>query len=134
QQREPGVVGLADGPTRPMLVDRADLEILVVAAEAFAIPVLADLPCRHRHGGDLLHFEEWPRPGTLPGRADPCQAGSGAVGRPWDDGPLPQRRASPHLGRETMETGVRTLFERYERVFNRSLGGDIDMDEGASLY
>jgi hypothetical protein len=33
-----------------------------------------------------------------------------------------------------METSVRKLFERYERVFNRSLGGDMDMDEVASLY
>ena len=33
-----------------------------------------------------------------------------------------------------METSVRKLFERYESVFNRSLGGDIDMDEVASLY
>lgn len=33
-----------------------------------------------------------------------------------------------------METSVRQLFERYERVFNQSLDGDIDMDEVASLY
>lgn len=33
-----------------------------------------------------------------------------------------------------METGVAKLFERYERLFNQSLGGDIDMDEVASLY
>jgi hypothetical protein len=33
-----------------------------------------------------------------------------------------------------METSVRKLFERYERFFQRSLGGDIDMDEVASLY
>lgn len=33
-----------------------------------------------------------------------------------------------------MEASVRTLFERYERFFKRSLGGDIDMDEMASLY
>src|SRR5262245_45443929 len=33
-----------------------------------------------------------------------------------------------------METSVRKLFERYERFFNRSLGGDIDMDEIAALY
>jgi len=33
-----------------------------------------------------------------------------------------------------METSVRKVFERYERFFNRSLGGDIDMDEGAVLY
>ena len=33
-----------------------------------------------------------------------------------------------------METSVRKLFERYERFFKRSLGGDIDMDEAASLY
>jgi hypothetical protein len=33
-----------------------------------------------------------------------------------------------------METSVRKLFERYERFFNRSLGGDMDMDEVASLY
>ncbi len=33
-----------------------------------------------------------------------------------------------------METSVRKLFERYERFFNKSLGGDMDMDEVASLY
>lgn len=33
-----------------------------------------------------------------------------------------------------METAVTRLFERYERFFNKSLGGDIDMDEMASLY
>jgi hypothetical protein len=33
-----------------------------------------------------------------------------------------------------MEAAVRKLFERYESFFNRSLGGDVDMDEGASLY
>jgi Domain of unknown function (DUF4440) len=35
---------------------------------------------------------------------------------------------------EEMETSVRKLFERYERFFNQSIGGDIDMDEVASLY
>ena len=33
-----------------------------------------------------------------------------------------------------MEDAVRTLFERYERCFNQALGGEIDMDEVASLY
>ncbi|MDR2857378.1 MAG: DUF4440 domain-containing protein [Novosphingobium sp.] len=33
-----------------------------------------------------------------------------------------------------MEAGVRKLFERYERSFNRSLGGETDMDELASFY
>ena len=33
-----------------------------------------------------------------------------------------------------MENAVRTLFERYESFFNRSLGDDGDMDEVASLY
>jgi hypothetical protein len=33
-----------------------------------------------------------------------------------------------------MESSVRKLFERYESVFNRSLGGDMDMDEVAALY
>jgi hypothetical protein len=33
-----------------------------------------------------------------------------------------------------MEGAVRKLFERYESFFNRSLGGDMDMDEVASLY
>jgi hypothetical protein len=33
-----------------------------------------------------------------------------------------------------METAVRTLFDRYERLFGRSLAGDSDMDEVASLY
>jgi len=31
-------------------------------------------------------------------------------------------------------TSVRTLFERYESFFQRSLGGDIDGDELAALY
>lgn len=33
-----------------------------------------------------------------------------------------------------METSVRTLFERYERVFNAALRGEIDMDEVGTLY
>lgn len=33
-----------------------------------------------------------------------------------------------------METSTRKLFERYERFFNQSLAGDMDMDEIASLY
>lgn len=33
-----------------------------------------------------------------------------------------------------MENSVRKLFERYEKFFRKSLGGDIDMDEVASLY
>jgi hypothetical protein len=38
------------------------------------------------------------------------------------------------LGEEMMESAVRNLFERYESFFNQSLGGDMDMDEVASLY
>lgn len=33
-----------------------------------------------------------------------------------------------------METSVRKLFERYEDFFNRSLAGDMDMDEVTALY
>jgi hypothetical protein len=33
-----------------------------------------------------------------------------------------------------MEVAVRKLFERYQSLFNRSLGGDADMDAVASLY
>jgi len=33
-----------------------------------------------------------------------------------------------------MESAVRKLFERYERFFNLSLNGNMDMDEMASLY
>ena len=33
-----------------------------------------------------------------------------------------------------METSVRKFFERYESVFNRSLTGEVDMDEVAALY
>ena len=33
-----------------------------------------------------------------------------------------------------LEASVRTLFERYERSFNQSLGGEVDMAEVASLY
>lgn len=32
------------------------------------------------------------------------------------------------------EADVRTFFHRYANVFNQSLGGNIDMDEVASLY
>ena len=32
------------------------------------------------------------------------------------------------------ETSVKNLFERYERFFNKSLHGDMDIDEVASLY
>jgi hypothetical protein len=38
------------------------------------------------------------------------------------------------VGEEMMETRVRKLFERYERLFKQSLGGDMDMNEVASLY
>ncbi|MCZ7467651.1 nuclear transport factor 2 family protein [Agrobacterium sp. O3.4] len=33
-----------------------------------------------------------------------------------------------------MEASIRKFFERYERFFNQSLGGDMDMKEAASLY
>jgi hypothetical protein len=33
-----------------------------------------------------------------------------------------------------MEASVRTFFGRYESVFNRSLGGDTNLDEAAALY
>ncbi len=33
-----------------------------------------------------------------------------------------------------MEASVRTFFQRYESVFNQSLGGDLDMDTVATLY
>lgn len=33
-----------------------------------------------------------------------------------------------------MEKAVRRLFERYERFFNRSLGGEVDTNELSSLY
>jgi hypothetical protein len=33
-----------------------------------------------------------------------------------------------------MEKSVKKLFERYEQFFGKALGGDIDMDEVASLY
>jgi hypothetical protein len=33
-----------------------------------------------------------------------------------------------------METSIRQFFERYERFFNQSLGGDMDMNEVAALY
>ena len=33
-----------------------------------------------------------------------------------------------------MDAVVRKLFERYERLFNQSLGGDLNIDEVASLY
>ena len=33
-----------------------------------------------------------------------------------------------------MEASISKFFERYERFFNKSLGGDMDMKEAASLY
>lgn len=33
-----------------------------------------------------------------------------------------------------MDRGVAMLFERYERCFNRSLGGEMDKDEAVSFY
>ncbi len=33
-----------------------------------------------------------------------------------------------------MEAAVRRLFERYQHFFMRALGGDLDLDEAASLY
>ncbi|MGD9479100.1 nuclear transport factor 2 family protein [Shinella sp. G-2] len=33
-----------------------------------------------------------------------------------------------------MESSVRAFFERYERLFNQSLGGDADMEDVAALY
>lgn len=33
-----------------------------------------------------------------------------------------------------MEKAVQELFDRYERFFNRSLAGDMDMKETAALY
>jgi hypothetical protein len=33
-----------------------------------------------------------------------------------------------------MEANVRRLFERYERLFNQALAGDVDLDQVASLY
>jgi hypothetical protein len=38
------------------------------------------------------------------------------------------------IAAETMETAARKLVERYESVFNRSLRGDVDMDDVTSLY
>ncbi|OJY63176.1 MAG: hypothetical protein BGP16_00020 [Sphingobium sp. 66-54] len=33
-----------------------------------------------------------------------------------------------------MDASMRALFERYERLFNRALGGDTDMEAIAALY
>lgn len=33
-----------------------------------------------------------------------------------------------------MDARVKALFERYERLFNRALGGDVDMEAVAALY
>jgi hypothetical protein len=38
------------------------------------------------------------------------------------------------LGEQMMEASVRKFFERYESLFNQSLGGDMRMDEVAALY
>jgi hypothetical protein len=47
---------------------------------------------------------------------------------------IDQYNSQLHLERGVMEISVRKLFERYESFFNRTLRGDIDMDEMASLY
>src|SRR5690606_23250418 len=47
----------------------------------------------------------------------------------------PKHTGHAALGEQMMmESSVRTFFERYESFFNRSLRGDMDMDEVASLY
>jgi hypothetical protein len=48
--------------------------------------------------------------------------------------PIKPIRKLAALGEEMMESAVRKLFERYESFFNQSLGGNMDMDEVASLY
>src|SRR5436190_4066309 len=58
EQGKPGVVGLRDGASRPMLVDVADREVLIIAPEALAIASLAYLLRRRHHWS--LHTE-WMR-------------------------------------------------------------------------
>lgn len=36
--------------------------------------------------------------------------------------------------KDVMEASVRKLFERYERLFNQALNGDIDVREAATMY
>ena len=50
QQGEPAIVRLRDSAAGAVLVDVADLEVLVIAAEAFAIAVFADFFGRVAHG------------------------------------------------------------------------------------
>lgn len=38
------------------------------------------------------------------------------------------------MGRQLQEADVRAFFARYEELFNKSLGGDANMDEVAALY
>ena len=59
--------------------------------------------------------------------------GAGAIGPPLRISLRSSGLHSPHW-RDNDGSSIRTFFERYESVFNRSLGGDIDMDEVASLY
>jgi hypothetical protein len=51
------------------------------------------------------------------------------------NGRIKQFRYMAALGEEKkMEHSVRSFFERYERFFNQSLAGDMDVDEVDSLY
>src|SRR6185436_15974611 len=75
QQREPGVVGLADGAARAMLVDLADGEVLVVAAVAFAQPVLTDGFGGCDHGVPVYAALVSPRTG--PSTASECSPSAG---------------------------------------------------------
>src|SRR2546421_2797636 len=63
EQREPGVVGLRDGASRPMLVDVADREVLIIAPEALAVASLAHLLRRCHHWS--LHTEWMRGPGVM---------------------------------------------------------------------
>jgi hypothetical protein len=47
---------------------------------------------------------------------------------------IPIRDPDIKQGKRLMETAVRKLFKRYESFFKRSLEGNLDMEEVASLY
>src|SRR5258707_6691551 len=49
EEREPGVVGLAERAARPVLVDVADLELLVIAPRRFAIALWSHFLCAAYH-------------------------------------------------------------------------------------
>jgi hypothetical protein len=101
---------------------------------------------RYHIHSESARIKTWP--GNIPAKgADPEVPIDGSVSI-WSFGSRPiavarglgnERWQQTHaalaaIGEEMMEDSVRRLFERYESSFRRSIDGDVDMDEVASLY